>query len=154
MQICHYQNPLGVITIGCENDFITLLRFEKIAPSKNMIISNNKLLEQACQQLDEYFIGVRKEFNLPLNPQGTPFMQKVWQALQKIPYGQTKSYQEIAQEIGNIKACRAVGLANNHNPIAIFIPCHRVIGKNGQLTGYRGGLTIKQQLLNLEQKNI
>ena len=104
MQICHYPSPLGVITIGCENDFITLLRFEKIASSKNMIIGNNKLLEQACQQLDEYFTGARKEFNLPLNPQGTPFMQKVWQALQKIPYGQTKSYQEIAQKIGNIKA--------------------------------------------------
>ena len=105
---------------------------------------------QAKAQLSEYFAGTRQEFTLPLSPKGTPFQQKVWAALQTIPYGQTRSYGEIARQIGSPKAARAVGMANHHNPIAILIPCHRVVGQNGALTGYAGGLERKKALLQLE----
>lgn len=104
-------------------------------------------------QLDEYFSGTRKAFQLSLNPHGTDFQKRVWKELQKIGYGQTTSYSEIAKKIGNPKACRAIGLANGKNPIPIIIPCHRVIGKNGSLTGFGGGLTVKKQLLDLEMRN-
>jgi methylated-DNA-[protein]-cysteine S-methyltransferase len=110
------------------------------------------LLKKAAQELQEYFIGKRKRFDLPLSPQGTDFQQKVWKALQDIPYGAVCSYKDIARAIGNEKACRAVGGANNKNPISIIIPCHRVIGANGSLVGYGGGIEIKKQLLALEQK--
>lgn len=102
----------------------------------------------------EYFNGQRKSFDLPLNPKGTEFQKKVWNALLNIPYGSTCSYKDIAVNIGNEKACRAVGGANNKNPIFIIIPCHRVIGKNGSLVGYGGGLDIKLKLLELEQNNM
>ena len=112
------------------------------------------LLKEAATQLQEYFSGRRQIFNLPLSPRGTPFQQKVWQALQTIPYGQTRSYQDIAIQINEPKACRAVGQANHYNPLAIVIPCHRVIGKSGRLTGYAGGLNIKTRLLQLEQGSL
>ena len=99
----------------------------------------------------EYFAGKRQNFSLPLELEGTEFQKKVWQALQKIPYGQTKTYGQIAKEIGKKKAVRAVGNANHNNPIAIIIPCHRVIGANGKLTGYHGGLEKKEFLLTLEK---
>lgn len=102
------------------------------------------------RQLEEYFAGRRKTFDLPLAPRGTEFQRRVWSALQKIPYGKTVAYADIAQRIGNPKGVRAVGLANGRNPIPIVIPCHRVIGKNGTLTGYGGGLPIKQKLLEIE----
>ncbi len=105
----------------------------------------------AVTQLTEYFDGRRRTFDLPLAPQGTPFQQRVWTALLDIPYGQTISYGELASRIGQPNASRAVGLANGSNPIPIVIPCHRVIGANGKLTGYGGGLPIKQRLLALEQ---
>ncbi|MFI3245511.1 MAG: methylated-DNA--[protein]-cysteine S-methyltransferase [Ferrimonas sp.] len=103
------------------------------------------------QQLTEYFAGERRLFCLPLAPSGTDFQQQVWRALQQIPYGTTASYGEIARAIGRPKAVRALGAANGKNPLAIVIPCHRVIGANGSLTGYAGGLSLKQQLLQLEQ---
>ena len=108
------------------------------------------LLKEAFFQLEKYLEWKIKNFSLPLNPQGTVFMKSVWEALQKIPYGKTKSYKEIAEIIGNPKAIRAVGMANNKNPIAIFIPCHRVIGHNGSLVGYGWWLEIKKKLLKLE----
>lgn len=104
------------------------------------------------RELQEYFARQRRQFDLPLAPQGTPFQQRVWQALRQIPYGQTASYKQIAQTIGHPTACRAVGGANNKNPLPIFIPCHRVIGAGGSLTGYAGGLDLKQGLLALEAK--
>ena len=104
-------------------------------------------------QLSQYLRGERRDFSLPLAPEGSEFFQRTWQALQAIPYGETRSYAEIAAAIGNTKACRAVGLANNRNPLPIFIPCHRVIGSNQRLTGYRGGLALKRQLLELEQRH-
>lgn len=106
---------------------------------------------QAKQQLAEYFAGQRQAFDLPLRMQGTPFQQKVWAALRN-PYGETRSYGQIAAQVGNPKAGRAVGMANNRNPIAIIVPCHRVIGANGSLTGYAGGLSVKQELLALERR--
>lgn len=111
------------------------------------------IIKKAYEQLSEYFAGARKEFELPLAPQGTEFQKKVWAELQEIPYGETRSYGEIAAAIGNPKACRAIGGANHNNPIMIMIPCHRVIGANGSMTGYGGGLPIKEYLLELEQKN-
>jgi methylated-DNA-[protein]-cysteine S-methyltransferase len=107
-------------------------------------------LDEVCRQLDEYFAGRRQRFELPLAPQGTVFQQAVWQALQSIPYGQTSSYSALAAKIARPKAVRAVGAANGANPIAIIIPCHRVIGRDGSLTGYAGGLPRKALLLRLE----
>lgn len=111
------------------------------------------LIKETAKQLNEYFEGKRKEFDLPLNIEGTPFQIKVWQALQKIPYGQTRSYKEIAEAINSPKAYRAVGMANNRNRIMIVIPCHRVIGSNNNLVGYAGGLKMKEMLLSLEKCN-
>jgi len=109
------------------------------------------LIKKAAQQFGEYFDGKRKSFNLPLILRGTDFQIKVWNALQKIPYGKTISYGELAAIIGNPKASRAVGMANNRNPIPIIVPCHRVIGHDGSLTGYAGGLELKRLLLELEK---
>ena len=109
------------------------------------------LIKKAALQFGEYFKGKRKSFNLPLTMRGTDFQMKVWNALKKIPYGKTAGYGEIAVKIGNPKACRAVGMANNRNPIAIIVPCHRVIGRDGSLTGYGGGLELKKLLLELEK---
>jgi methylated-DNA-[protein]-cysteine S-methyltransferase len=111
-------------------------------------------LEEVIRQLRGYFAGELEHFNLSLAPQGTSFQQKVWTELQKIPYGDTISYGELARRIGNAKASRAVGLANGSNPIPIVIPCHRVIGSNGKLTGYGGGLPIKKKLLALEKRQL
>lgn len=116
------------------------------------INNNNQVMIDAKKQLGEYFRGERKEFSLPIFYEGTAFQKKVWQALQKIPYGETKSYQEIAKALGNKNSVRAVGGANHNNPISIIVPCHRVIGKNGSLVGYGGGLDVKEYLLDLEEK--
>ena len=110
-------------------------------------------IREAWRQLGEYFRGERQSFCLPMAPAGSPFMQSVWSCLRKIPYGTTQSYRDVARSIGNDKACRAVGMANNRNPIPILIPCHRVIGSSGSLTGYRVGLELKARLLGLEKTN-
>ena len=109
------------------------------------------LIQKAAAQIKEYFEGGRKQFKLPIVMHGTEFQMAVWQALQKIPYGGTRSYGEIAASIGRPKAVRAVGMANNRNPISIIVPCHRVIGHDGKLVGYGGGLPLKQYLLELER---
>lgn len=108
------------------------------------------LIKEAAKQLKEYLDGKRKVFDIPLALEGTPFQKSVWKALQDIPYGETRSYGEIAESIGQPRACRAVGMANNKNPIAIFVPCHRVIGSDGKLVGYASGLDIKERLLAME----
>ena len=108
------------------------------------------ILRETARQLGEYFVGQRRDFDLPLRLAGTPFQQRVWDELNRIPYGETISYAELARRIGNPKACRAVGLANGRNPVAIIVPCHRVIGANGSLTGYGGGLPAKTWLLKHE----
>ena len=112
-----------------------------------------KTIEKYISQLEEYFAGKRKTFDIPIKLEGTPFHKKVWEALQKIPYGGTRTYGEIAKAIGSPKAARAVGGANNKNPIGIVVPCHRVIGADGSLTGYACGLEIKKYLLDLEREN-
>jgi methylated-DNA-[protein]-cysteine S-methyltransferase len=109
-------------------------------------------LEPYVHQLEDYFTGERRDFDLPLAPAGTDFQLRVWGALQEIPYGETWSYLELATRIGNPKACRAVGLANGRNPIAVIVPCHRVIGADGSLTGYGGGMDRKRLLLDLERR--
>lgn len=110
-----------------------------------------EVIKETYRQLSEYLDGKRELFDIPIKTQGTDFQEKVWKALKQIPYGETRSYKEIAIEIGNPKAMRAVGMANNRNPIMIVIPCHRVIGANGQLIGYGGGLDVKEKLLTLEK---
>jgi methylated-DNA-[protein]-cysteine S-methyltransferase len=118
--------------------------------SFNYTIKETPLLKKAAAQLREYFGGKRTEFDLPLFYNGTEFQRKVWQALIEIPFGETRSYKEIAEAVGSPRACRAVGMANHRNPLAIFIPCHRVVEHNGGLGGYAGGLEMKQYLLDLE----
>jgi methylated-DNA-[protein]-cysteine S-methyltransferase len=112
--------------------------------------SDDPYLFGVFYQLNEYFAGTRKEFDLPLDIEGTDFQKKVWNELQKIPYGKTISYKTLSEKLGDVKAIRAVGKANGQNPVAIIIPCHRVIGANGNLVGYAGGLDIKEKLLHLE----
>jgi methylated-DNA-[protein]-cysteine S-methyltransferase len=112
----------------------------------------NKITDKAAKQLEEYFSGKRKQFDLPLRPSGTAFQQNVWKALISIPYGETRSYKQVAQMVGNPDASRAVGMANNRNPIVIIVPCHRVVGSNGSLVGYAYGLEMKKKLLELEKK--
>lgn len=151
--ISYFDSPLGKIGITEKNQKITNVFFESEMPPKQVFIEKETLLlKKAKVQLEEYFNGKRKIFDLPLQPKGTTFMERDWTELQKIPYGTTCSYKEIAIALGNPKACRAVGMANNRNPIAIIIPCHRVIGANGKLVGYAGGLHLKTFLLELEQK--
>lgn len=148
-----YQTPFGPLTLAEENERLTNCSFGN-SPKlpQNAEIKETALLKEAHSQLREYFAGRRQIFNLPLAPKGTAFQQAAWQALLTIPYGQTASYKEMAVKVGNPKACRAIGMANNKNPIGIIIPCHRVIGTDGKLVGYAGGLDIKQKLLELEQK--
>jgi len=118
---------------------------------KNYTVEETNLIKKAASQLKEYFEGKRKNFNIEINPEGTLFQKRVWNALMQIPYGETRSYKEIAEAIGNKNACRAVGMANHNNPIMLIIPCHRVIGSDGKLVGYRGGIEIKEKLLDLEK---
>ncbi len=140
---------MGKITVACEGEVIVRISFgEDIRDGEKQM--GNERTGRAFEELEEYFQGKRREFDLPLSPEGTEFQRRVWAALREIPYGETRSYSEIAEQVGNPKAVRAVGMANHRNPIAIMIPCHRVIGKNGSLTGYAGGLSLKEKLLKLE----
>ena len=116
-------------------------------------VRETELIKEAAKQLDEYFKGERQIFTVKLNPKGTLFQQDVWKALLEIPYGETRSYKQVAERVGNPKASRAVGMANNKNPIFIIIPCHRVIGSTGKLVGYGGGIGVKEKLLNLEYEH-
>lgn len=141
----------GLLRIVEENDAIVQIQFEQEQKTVgDAALQDTPLLLEAKRQLEEYFAGLRAGFSLPLNPQGTAFQKKVWQQLEAIPYGQTRTYGQIAAAVGQPTASRAVGGANHNNPIAIVIPCHRVIGANGKLTGYAGGLDIKEKLLRLE----
>jgi methylated-DNA-[protein]-cysteine S-methyltransferase len=149
----YYNTKIGRIGIEENGTAITKLDFINKDVQEEIIEKNETaLLKEAIKQLNEYLDGKRSSFDLQLEPKGTEFQRKVWNALKEIPYGETRSYGEIAKVIGNEKASRAVGMANNKNPIAIIVPCHRVIGANGKLVGYAGGLDIKEKLLNLEKK--
>jgi methylated-DNA-[protein]-cysteine S-methyltransferase len=145
-----YKSPLGIIEIIANNDGIIAAEFQE---DNYKIKANPNLHTQICEhQLDEYFAGQRKEFNLLLDPQGTDFRKTVWNKLLAIPFGRTTSYRDIAFQLGDTNAVRAVGNANGKNKISIIIPCHRVIGLSGNMVGYAGGLWRKKRLLNHEYK--
>ena len=144
-----YDTVIGEIYITEKNNYICNVSFETL----NYTNKETPLIKKTYSQLKEYFAGKRKCFDIPISATGTEFQIKVWEELQKIPYGKTATYKEIAKNIGNKNASRPVGMANNKNPIAIIIPCHRVIGTKGDLTGYAGGIKIKKYLLDLEKQN-
>lgn len=144
----YFDAPIGRLCIEEDDGFISGVHV--VAQDEEFLQGNSALLTEAKKQLQEYFEGRRKEFNLPLLLRGTEFQKKVWQGLCTIPYGETISYKELAGIIGNPKAVRAVGGANNKNPIMIIVPCHRVIGADGSLVGFGCGLHVKKLLLELE----
>ena len=146
------QSPVGEIVIIEDKGKIVEIDIAKNNKLDNIEEKDTELLLQTEKQLKEYFEGKRFDFEIPLNPTGTEFMQSVWKALEQIPYGETRTYKEIADAVGNPKASRAVGMANHRNPIPIIIPCHRVIGSNNKLVGYALGLDMKKYLLDLERK--
>ena len=147
---CKYQfENISLYLVATETHLINI----QFTQPQKALLQTTELLSMATIQLDEYFQGKRTTFSLPFKLTGTPFQLAVWKELQNIPYGKTTSYKEIAQKINKPKACRALGMANNKNPLPIIIPCHRVIGSNGKLIGYAGGLKLKNYLLELEQSH-
>ena len=145
---------VGKIEIGTESERITDVHFAKsFVPPSEYSRKETPLHRKAAEQLREYFDGKLKVFDLPIAPVGTEFQIRCWEALLQVPYGETRSYGDIARAAGSPKGFRAVGMANNRNPVAIIIPCHRIIGSDGKLVGYGGGLDIKVFLLELERKN-
>ena len=147
-------SPIGPLTLAGSGSVLTNLRMvdQTYEPSRAGWSADSGAFNDAVDQLGAYFAGELTDFDIELDLRGTEFQQRVWKALLTIPYGETRSYGEIAEQIGAPGSARAVGLANGHNPIAIVIPCHRVIGANGSLTGYGGGLDRKRILLELEKK--
>ena len=153
LEYTYFASPIGNLLLAGHNEVLHYLGFPKgsmaMTPEPNWQL-NEQAFSRVRQQLQEYFDGKRRDFDLPLSPQGTDFQRQVWQQLQTIPYGKTCSYGDLAKAIERPKAVRAVGAANGQNPIPVIIPCHRVIGSNGKLTGFGGGLDVKEQLLRLE----
>lgn len=149
------QSPVGPLTLVAEGGALVGVYFANAPRAPQWVRDDDALPNsKARRQLDEYFAGRRTRFELPLAPQGTPFRRAVWEQLQRIPYGETTTYGEIARALGKPAAMRAVGGANHHNPISIIIPCHRVIGADGSLTGYGGELHRKRALLDLESTQV
>jgi methylated-DNA-[protein]-cysteine S-methyltransferase len=145
-------SPVGPLTLLADEDALIGLHFDADPASEPQPgwVEDKRRFREALAQLEQYFAGKRQSFDLPLAPRGTAFRRQVWKALQAIPYGETATYGEIARAIGQPQASRAIGGANHHNPLAIIIPCHRVIGADGSMTGYGGGLPRKRMLLDLE----
>jgi len=151
--IHYYRSPIGLLKISAEEECITGLSLEAQEGLQEIVSETppTALLQEACTQLTEYFAGERTSFSLPIAyPHGTPFQHSVWNALRDIPYGETRSYEDIAVAIGNPKAVRAIGQANTRNPILLLVPCHRVINKNGTIGGFGCGVEVKKKLLQLE----
>ena len=147
----NYRSPIGYWQITANEQALIALRWiNENDTATSPPAGSHPLLDEACRQLDEYFAGKRKQFDLPLAPAGTDFQQQVWSQLRQIPYGQTLGYAQLAQQINRPQAWRAVGTANGKNPLAILIPCHRIVRSNGDLGGYAYGQHIKKQLLDLE----
>lgn len=142
----HIETPIGRLQLCADGDGLCALRFAAAGDAMDAA----PVLLQAERELEEYFAGRRTAFSVPLSMHGTPFQMEVWAALRTIPYGETRSYASLAAQIGRPRACRAVGMANHVNPLPIFVPCHRVVGADGRLTGYAGGLDVKKYLLKLE----
>ena len=154
---CYCDSPIGRMLLVGKNGVLEKLHFPNSTEQLQIPVEwqeDKESFTETLEQLRQYFAGNRRQFDLPISPQGTPFQERVWQELCKIPYGETASYGMIAQRIGKPKACRAVGMANSKNPIPIIIPCHRIIGKDGSLTGFGGGLPVKKQLLELERQSL
>ena len=147
MEKSYYKSPIGILEIICENNALISLKIVKTIANDGV---DTDFIEKIKHQLDEYFSGKRQNFNIKIKPEGTEFQKLVWKELQKIPYGKTKNYSEIAIAIGKPKAQRAVGSACNKNPILLIIPCHRVISKNGNIGGFAYGNNVKQKLLKPE----
>ena len=156
MNYCLFDSPIGPLLIAGDQEGVRHIQFphkgKAAKPERGWIEANSGAVAEAVAQLRQYFAGRRSEFDLPLAPQGTPFQLAVWRELQKIPYGQTISYGDLARRIGNPKASRAVGSANGANQIPIVIPCHRVIAAGGKLGGFGGGLPVKEALLAHERR--
>lgn len=156
MYYCYLDTPIGELLLAGDTDALSMVGFPEGAmrrePEPDWIY-NEKPFAEAIRQLNEYFAGDRQDFDLPLRLDGTEFQLLVLQELRRIPYGETTSYGDIAERIGRPKAVRAVGAANGRNPIPIIVPCHRVIGASGDLTGFGGGLNTKEALLRLESEN-
>ncbi|HBW83537.1 MAG TPA: cysteine methyltransferase [Gammaproteobacteria bacterium] len=153
----YHKTPIGKLLLAGDGEHLELVGFPSGSMKRRHDDSwseDNKPFNAVIKQLDEYFDGKRQDFDLPLRPAGTEFQRQVWQALQQIPYGETWSYGELAKHVGTPNAYRAVGAANGINPIPVIIPCHRVIGSNGKLTGFGGGLEAKAFLLNLESPQL
>ncbi|MDR1554240.1 MAG: methylated-DNA--[protein]-cysteine S-methyltransferase [Prevotellaceae bacterium] len=146
-----YKIKANYVLIVEDNGCIVEIAFDK--RKINGTEKETDIIKKAAMQLEEYFAGKRKSFDFPINAQGSEFQKRVWTALQTIPYGELRSYKQIAEKIGNPKASRAVGMANNKNPLPIVVPCHRVIGSNGKLVGYAYGLDMKEYLINIEKTN-
>ncbi len=154
----HFESPVGRLRLVVEAGSLVAVLWPVERPGRVELFASvesneDPVLLATERQLDEYFAGQRRSFELPLAPKGTSFQLAVWDALRQIPYGETRSYQDIATTIGNPAAVRAVGAANGKNPLSIIVPCHRVIGSGGQLTGFAGGIDEKRKLLNLEAEN-
>lgn len=148
---CDYlETPIGVLRLVSEDGHLTRIEFENQYSEHADRSAGDTVLHESARQLSEYFAGQRRVFSLPLAPGGTPFQRAVWRALRDIPYGESRSYRDIARAVGNPAAVRAVGAANGRNPLPIVVPCHRVIGSDGRLTGFAGGLEAKSFLLQLE----
>lgn len=145
------ESPVGPLTLRAEDDALAAILFGDM---RKGLPGENRVLEQAAAELAEYFEGSRREFTVPVRLMGTDFQQEVWTALCEIPYGATATYGDVARRVGRPRACRAVGMANHRNPVPIIVPCHRVIGSGGALTGYGGGLAVKSYLLALEKENL
>ncbi len=146
----YLNTPIGRLRLVSDGDHLVRIDFEGHQDGSAGEEADDPLLEACAEQLRDYFAGKRQYFNLPLAPPGTPFQRAVWQALEEIPFGELRSYRDIAAAIGKPTATRAVGAANGRNPLPIVVPCHRVVGSDGSLTGFAGGLAIKRQLLILE----
>ena len=152
MDLCLFDTPLGWMGLAEEDGAIIRLYLPN-TPTPRVMPRETPLLAEGRRQLMEYLAGERSAFDLPLRLQGTDFQRQVWEALRAIPYGETRSYGQLAAALGRPKAGRAVGMANHNNPIPILVPCHRVVGANGSLTGYAGGVDLKQRLLELERSS-
>ena len=145
------ESPVGPLTLQAEDGALTAILF---GDRRKGLPGDDPVLEQAVGELMEYFTGYRRDFTVPVRMRGTVFQREVWAALCEIPYGATASYGDIARRIGRPRACRAVGMANHRNPVPIIVPCHRVIGSSGALTGYGGGLPVKSFLLAWEKEHL
>jgi methylated-DNA-[protein]-cysteine S-methyltransferase len=145
-------SPVGELLLTSDDSALTRLLFSPFTLDPTWSTERSAVLDETVTQLAAYFAGERTDFDLPLAPAGTPFQLRVWEALREIAYATTINYGQLALRVGNVKASRAVGLANGRNPISIVVPCHRVIGANGSLTGYGGGLDRKRTLLDLERR--